>query len=100
MGNRYDRMVRQIVAFRAHVRRTRGRFKLGQDETVQTRTEMLGKLANPAARSLDEPVQSGARKPTAGDSLKRTDASFLPAGARFCSRRNFCLPLLSWILPT
>jgi transcriptional regulator len=47
MGDRYDRMVTQIVAFRAHVRRTRGRFKLGQDETVQTRTELLEKLGNP-----------------------------------------------------
>jgi transcriptional regulator len=47
MGARYERMVGQIVAFRAHIRRTRGRFKLGQDETLQTRTELLEKLDNP-----------------------------------------------------
>jgi transcriptional regulator len=46
MGARYDLMVKQIVAFRAHVRRVRGRFKLGQDETPQTRTEVLKKLDN------------------------------------------------------
>jgi transcriptional regulator len=46
MGDRYDLMVKQILAFRAHVRRARGRFKLGQDETPQTRTEVLKKLGN------------------------------------------------------
>jgi transcriptional regulator len=46
MGDRYDLMVKQIVAFRAHVRRARGRFKLGQDETPQTQTEVLKKLDN------------------------------------------------------
>jgi transcriptional regulator len=45
-GDRYDLMVKQILAFRAHVRRARGRFKLGQDETPQTRTEVLKKLGN------------------------------------------------------
>ncbi len=47
MGPRYERMVQKIVAFRARVQRVRGRFKLGQDETQQTRTEMLQKLDNP-----------------------------------------------------
>jgi transcriptional regulator len=37
-------MVQKIVAFRAHVRRARGRFKLGQDETPQTRTELFEKV--------------------------------------------------------
>jgi predicted FMN-binding regulatory protein PaiB len=37
-------MVGRIVAFRAHVRRARGRFKLGQDETSQTRKELFEKL--------------------------------------------------------
>jgi transcriptional regulator len=46
MGDRYDLMVKKIVAFRAHCRRVRGRFKLGQDETPQTRTEVLKKLDN------------------------------------------------------
>lgn len=46
MGSRYEQMARKIVAFRARVQRVRGRFKLGQDETQQTRTEMLQKLDN------------------------------------------------------
>lgn len=46
MGSRYDVMVTKIVAFRGHVRSTRGRFKLGQDESPQTRREMLGRLVN------------------------------------------------------
>jgi transcriptional regulator len=46
MGPRYEQMVQKIVAFRAKVQRVRGRFKLGQDETQQTRTELLQKLDN------------------------------------------------------
>jgi transcriptional regulator len=47
MGPRYEQMAQKIVAFRARVQRVRGRFKLGQDETQQTRTEILQKLDNP-----------------------------------------------------
>jgi transcriptional regulator len=46
MGSRYDVMVKKIVAFRAHVRSARGRFKLGQDESPQTRREILERLDN------------------------------------------------------
>src|SRR5882762_1754172 len=46
MGPRYEQMAQKIVAFRARVQRVRGRFKLGQDETQQTRAEMLQKLDN------------------------------------------------------
>jgi len=46
MGSRYDVMVKKIVAFRAHVRSARGRFKLGQDESTQTRREILERLDN------------------------------------------------------
>jgi transcriptional regulator len=46
MGARYEPMAQKIVAFRARVQRARGRFKLGQDETQQTRTEILQKLDN------------------------------------------------------
>ena len=46
MGERYHLMVQKIVAFRAHVRRVRSRFKLGQDETPQSRGEILTKLGN------------------------------------------------------
>ena len=41
-------MVPRIVAFRAHVRSARGRFKLGQDESVQTLTEILAAMRDPA----------------------------------------------------
>lgn len=41
MGARYASMVTRIVAFRAHVSRQRSRFKLGQDETNQSLTEIV-----------------------------------------------------------
>lgn len=44
MGERYAGMVKKIVAFRAHVRATKARFKLGQDETPRTLTEVLSDL--------------------------------------------------------
>lgn len=46
VGARYDQMVKRIIAFRAHVQSTRGRFKLGQDESAQTRAEVMSKLDN------------------------------------------------------
>jgi transcriptional regulator len=48
MGERYARMVQKIVAFRAHVRTAKGRFKLGQDESPQTLAELLAALDDPA----------------------------------------------------
>ena len=48
MGERYGQLVHRIVAFRAHVRTTQGRFKLGQDEAPQTLSELLGTLDDPA----------------------------------------------------
>jgi transcriptional regulator len=47
MGPRYAQMVQRIIAFRAHVRSARGRFKLGQDESAQTLHELLTTLPNP-----------------------------------------------------
>lgn len=44
MGDRYARMVPHIMAFRAHVKTSRGRFKLGQDERPETLKEVLGNL--------------------------------------------------------
>lgn len=41
MGDRYQRIVGHIMAFRAHVRSVDATFKLGQDETPQTFTEVL-----------------------------------------------------------
>ena len=46
MGERYGQLVSRIIAFRAHVRSSRGRFKLGQDESPQTRSELLAGLAS------------------------------------------------------
>lgn len=48
MGDRYERMVPHIMAFRAHVKSARGRFKLGQDEQPQTLKEVLENLNDPA----------------------------------------------------
>jgi transcriptional regulator len=48
MGERYAGMSRRIIAFRAHVRGVRGRFKLGQDESPRTLTEVLPRLRDPA----------------------------------------------------
>ena len=44
MGARYAQLAPRIIAFRAHVRTTSARFKLGQDETPRTRTEVIDAL--------------------------------------------------------
>jgi transcriptional regulator len=41
MGERYGRIVGHVMAFRAHVRSVDATFKLGQDETPQTFTEIV-----------------------------------------------------------
>jgi transcriptional regulator len=46
MGARYDELARRIIAFRAHVQRTRGRFKLGQDESAATFAEIVHELGD------------------------------------------------------
>lgn len=48
MGDRYAQLAKRIIAFRAHVRSARGRFKLGQDERPETLAELLQKLDHPA----------------------------------------------------
>lgn len=45
MGPRYEQLKERIVAFRAHVRESHGRFKLGQDENDQTFAEIVAGLA-------------------------------------------------------
>ena len=50
VGERYASMVRRIIAFRAHVRSVRGRFKLGQDESPHTLNELLSWLPDPALK--------------------------------------------------
>lgn len=44
LGARYAQLVPRITAFRAHVRTTSARFKLGQDETPRTRAEVIAAL--------------------------------------------------------
>jgi transcriptional regulator len=50
MGERYQRMLPHIVAFRAHVRTATGRFKLGQDESRTSFAEIVGALEQPQLR--------------------------------------------------
>lgn len=45
MGPRYEQLKPRIVAFRAHVRDTDARFKLGQDESDETFGEIVDGLA-------------------------------------------------------
>jgi transcriptional regulator len=45
MGPRYDQLKQHIVGFRAHVRETHPRFKLGQDESDETFAEIVDGLA-------------------------------------------------------
>ena len=44
LGPRYAQLAPRIVAFRAHVKSTSARFKLGQDEAPVTRTEIIAAL--------------------------------------------------------
>jgi len=44
MGERYAKMEPRIIAFRARVRATHARFKLGQDETSETFAEIIDGL--------------------------------------------------------
>lgn len=55
MGERYDRMLPHILAFRARVTRQQARFKLGQDESDQSFGEILAAMG-------DTPVAAMMRK--------------------------------------
>jgi transcriptional regulator len=48
MGARYAQLAQRVIAFRAQVRSCTARFKLGQDETDQTLSEMLDRLPDAA----------------------------------------------------
>lgn len=55
MGERYERLVRHIVAFRARVLATHATFKLGQDEDPGTLAEILAGLGqSPLAELMRE----------------------------------------------
>jgi transcriptional regulator len=47
MGERYHELKDRIIAFRAHVRKTHARFKLGQDENDVTFAEIVDNHADP-----------------------------------------------------
>lgn len=48
MGERYAELAPRVIAFRAHVRSRMARFKLGQDESAQTLSELLATLDDEA----------------------------------------------------
>lgn len=58
VGARYDRLVANVVAFRASVIRSTARFKLGQDEDRRTFDEIVRGLGDgPLARAMLEQRQ-------------------------------------------
>ena len=59
LGPRYDKMLDQIVAFRAHVRSAEHSFKLGQDESAQGFAEIV---AGHSDRTLTEWMEGQAKK--------------------------------------
>jgi transcriptional regulator len=48
MGPRYAQLAQRIVGFRAHVKAAYGRFKLGQDESQRTLSDILSGLQDAA----------------------------------------------------
>ncbi|QCB55292.1 FMN-binding negative transcriptional regulator [Sphingopyxis sp. PAMC25046] len=46
LGARYDKMLAQIIAFRAHVRSAEHSFKLGQDESAEGFAEIVAGLSD------------------------------------------------------
>jgi transcriptional regulator len=48
LGARYAPMLKQIIAFRAHVRSAEPAFKLGQDESAQGFAEIVARHPDPA----------------------------------------------------
>lgn len=53
LGDRYAKLLPRVIAFRAHVTRATAKFKLGQDETAQSFSEILAALGDtPLARLM------------------------------------------------
>lgn len=60
LGERYAMLEQRVVAFRAHVRKLVGRFKLGQDERGDVRESIIGSLgATPLASWMRRFVREG-----------------------------------------
>jgi len=51
MGERYAQLVSRIISFRAPVRHSTSRFKLGQDETASVLDELVAQLEDPVLAS-------------------------------------------------
>lgn len=52
VGKRYHSMLQRVIAFRAKVLKTRGRFKLGQDESDKSFAEILAALGDVPLASM------------------------------------------------
>lgn len=59
LGPRYDKMLDQIIAFRAHVRSAEHSFKLGQDESAQGFAEIV---AGHSDRTLTQWMEGQAKR--------------------------------------
>lgn len=51
LGDRYDVLEQRVIAFRAHVKRLIGRFKLGQDEPPDVRASIIRSLGDTSLAS-------------------------------------------------
>lgn len=52
MGERYDQLARRVIGFRAWIRETRPRFKLGQDERDDVYGDIVAGLGQVGGRTL------------------------------------------------
>ena len=59
MGPRYAQVAERIVGFRAHVKAVHGRFKLGQDESRRTLSDILAGLQDAALARWMKDFNSG-----------------------------------------
>jgi transcriptional regulator len=59
MGPRYAQLAERIVGFRAHVKAVHGRFKLGQDESRRTLSDILAGLQDVALGRWMKDFNSG-----------------------------------------
>ena len=68
MGPRYAPLLKRIVGFRTHVRAVHGRFKLGQDESPRTLSDILSGLKDASltrwVKDFDGPLFHAPKEPT------------------------------------
>ena len=63
MGQRFDRLARAVIGFRARVTRTEARFKLGQDERPDVFEQILDRAEPAAFRELMASIGGPAKAP-------------------------------------